>query len=78
MELWNKKHVKDIFMTNMLTVDKLAVKLNVPKSWIYDRTRKGGPDPIPFYKIGNYVRFSLPEVVEYLKSKAINGAGRNL
>lgn len=65
-------------MTDLLTVEELALILRVPKSWIYDRTRKGGPDKIPFYKVGNYVRFSNSEIMEYLKSKAVNGAGRDL
>lgn len=54
-------------MDKLLSVKELSSVLNVPRSWIYDRTRRGGPDSIPHYKIGKYLRFSEPEVREYLK-----------
>ena len=39
------------------TVEQLAEFLRVPKSWIYERTRGTGPEVIPHFKIGKYVRF---------------------
>lgn len=48
----------------LLTVDELADALKVPKSWIYDKTRK---DEIPRIKVGKYLRFRLIEVIEHLK-----------
>ena len=38
-------------------VEQLAEFLRVPKSWIYERTRGTGPEVIPHFKIGKYVRF---------------------
>jgi excisionase family DNA binding protein len=49
----------------LLTAEQLANHLNVPKSWIYERTRDNS---IPHIKIGKYVRFSLPEVLAWIKT----------
>lgn len=48
---------------------ELAAKLKVPISWVYDRTRNGGPDRIPFLKLGRYVRFIESEVLAYLMKR---------
>jgi excisionase family DNA binding protein len=50
----------------LLTVKELAEALQVPKSWVYDRTRikEGG---IPRYKVGKYVRFDLGDVLKWIK-----------
>ncbi len=61
-------------MNNLLTIEELAKILNVPKSWIYDRTRKDGPEKIPHYKIGKYVRFVEQEVIEYLKIRCMDSS----
>jgi len=53
----------------LLTPQDLADWLQVPLSWIYDRTRKSGPERLPFYKIGRYLRFSIPEIEDYLRIK---------
>ena len=37
--------------------DDLAEFLGVNVSWIYKRTRTGGPDTIPHIKLGKYLRF---------------------
>jgi len=49
-----------------LTLDELALRLRVKKSWIYSRTRESGPNSIPRIRIGKYLRFSWPEVCEWL------------
>jgi len=48
----------------LLTPDQLAEKLSVPLSWVYSRTRSG---EIPTIRAGKYCRFSLPEVMAWLK-----------
>ena len=53
----------------LITPQELAEWLQVPLSWIYDRTRKSGPERLPFYKIGRYLRFSIPEIEDYLRIK---------
>ena len=50
----------------LIGVRELALKLNVPVSWIYQHTRLGHK-AIPHMKIGKYVRFELDEVMEFFK-----------
>ena len=54
-------------MEQLLSANELAQRLKVPVSWVYDRTRSHGPDRLPHYKIGKYVRFSVAEVAVYLE-----------
>lgn len=54
---------------NLLTVDELAESLNVPKSWVYSRTRESGPDSMPRIKVGKYCRFVLNDVLAWLKNQ---------
>jgi hypothetical protein len=54
----------------LITPEELAEWLKVPMSWIYDRTRRSGPERLPVYKIGRYLRFSVPEIEDYLRIKA--------
>ena len=50
----------------LLTVDELAEMLQVPKSWIYDRTRD---DRIPCVRMGKYVRFEQTAIENWLHGK---------
>ena len=59
----------------LITPEELADWLKVPLSWIYDRTRRAGPERLPVYKIGRYLRFSVPKIENYLKIKAIEPDG---
>lgn len=54
---------------NLLNVEELAQTLNVPKSWIYSRTREFGPNSMPKIKVGKYCRFILNDVLEWLKGQ---------
>jgi len=49
-----------------LTIDELAERLKVPKSWIYAQTRKRGPGTIPRVKIGKYLRFQWMEIEKWI------------
>lgn len=52
----------------LLNADELARILGVPISWIYERCRKGSSVvPIPSLRIGRYVRFHLPAVMQWLQ-----------
>ena len=51
----------------LLTVDELAGLLKVPKSWIYEHTRKRGTEKLPHIKLGKYIRFEEHAVREYLR-----------
>ena len=50
----------------LLTVKELAEWLKVPRSWVYERTRRRGRDQLPHIKIGKYVRFEEQAVREFL------------
>ena len=52
----------------LITVDELSRILNLPKSWIYQRTSMG-PEAIPYVKIGKYVRFDAEEVLKFFKNQ---------
>ncbi len=53
----------------LLTIDELAELLDVPKGWIYQRTRDRSPSTIPFYKLGKYLRFDPNEVRAWLEAQ---------
>ena len=46
-------------------VDAAARVLDVPKSWIYDRTRRNA---IPVVRVGKYVRFDLDELLKWARA----------
>jgi excisionase family DNA binding protein len=54
---------------DLLTVDELAETLRVPKSWVYGQTRQTGRGAIPRLKVGKYLRFKLPEVMQWLEKQ---------
>ncbi len=58
----------------LVNVTELAQYLRVPETWIYDRTRKKGPDLIPHKKFGKYVRFDLesPDLQRWLNECQIS------
>ena len=45
-------------------VKQLAAHLGVPLTWIYERTRSNGPETIPHFKLGKYIRFD-PESIAF-------------
>ena len=55
--------------TNFLTIDEMAKILKVPKSWIYSRTRETGPNTIPRFRVGKYLRFRLEDVMGWLEGQ---------
>ncbi|HOW60058.1 MAG TPA: helix-turn-helix domain-containing protein [Candidatus Omnitrophota bacterium] len=50
----------------LLKVEQIADLLQVPKSWIYDRTRQGQAG-IPHIRLGAYARFDAEEVINFFK-----------
>lgn len=55
-------------MNRLLNAREIAEILDVPVSWVYQRTSIGS-SAIPFIKFGKYVRFDADEVVEFFKTK---------
>ena len=53
-------------MKNLIGISEIAKKLNVPKSWVYSRTRA---NDIPYYKLGKYCKFDESEVWDWLKKQ---------
>jgi excisionase family DNA binding protein len=52
---------------NLLTVHEVAELLQVPVSWVYERTRRHGPEQLPHFKIGKYLRFEERTLVEFIQ-----------
>jgi excisionase family DNA binding protein len=57
---------------NLLSVEELAGKLNVPKSWIYARTRQTDSGSIPRTRLGKYIRFDWEKVNEWIERQNNN------
>ena len=55
--------------TPFLDSKQLAEAMNVPESWVRERSRPGVEDPIPTHRFGKYTRFLLEEVLAHLKKK---------
>lgn len=53
-------------MTDLLTLEEVAERLKVPKSWVYNRTRPSATNPIPCHRVGKYLRFVPEEIERYL------------
>jgi excisionase family DNA binding protein len=50
----------------LLTVDEVAERLQVPRTWVYKRAAAG---KIPCLKIGRYVRFNSAELHRWLMAQ---------
>jgi predicted DNA-binding transcriptional regulator AlpA len=48
-----------------LTVPELAALLRVPVSWVYEHSRRVGPDTIPCYRAGKRLVFDREEVLAW-------------
>jgi excisionase family DNA binding protein len=58
---------QSLTLDELLTLEELAQKLNVKRSWVYARTRETGPGSLPRIKCGKYLRFSEGDVKEWLR-----------
>lgn len=52
----------------LVDVKELSSILNVPVSWIYDRTRQG-QEAIPHIKLDMYVRFDPEDVIAHFRKE---------
>lgn len=52
--------------SKLWTPDDLAAFLGVGKKWVYNRTRRNGPERIPHKKMGKLLRFD-PDSQEFKK-----------
>ena len=54
---------------NFLTIEELANRLKVRKSWLYSRTRETGPGTMPKLRLGKYLRFDYQAVMDWLRKQ---------
>ena len=50
-----------------LTIDELTEMLTLPKSFIYEHTRKGSTDPIPVFRFGKHLRFKRQDIDTWIE-----------
>jgi excisionase family DNA binding protein len=60
---------------SLLTVEEVAELLRVPRSWVYERTRKRAFDRIPGFRLGKYWRFRRADVLAWLDRQRSGGRG---
>ena len=60
----------------MLTIEQVCELLGVAKTFVYRRTCKGHPDPIPAYRLGGHLRFQPDEIDAWIQVHRldVNGA----
>jgi hypothetical protein len=55
---------------DILTPAELALRLKVSKSWVFEQTRQRAKvrneKPLPYIRLGKYLRFSWVQVCEWL------------
>jgi len=52
--------------SRMLSVSEAADFLRISKSWLNKRRCMGGPDAIPFVKIGRRVTYSIDDLATFV------------
>lgn len=55
----------------LLTVEQVAENWQVPRSWVYERTRRRGLERLPHFKLGKYLRFEETAVRQFLDQRQV-------
>lgn len=55
---------------DILTPEEVAVRLKVPESWVYEKTRARCRNPMPCLRLGRYIRFDWNAVIKWLTAGA--------
>lgn len=65
---------------DILTPEQLAQRLQVGVNWVYEKSRARGKhgNPLPVLRCGRYLRFSWPDVCEWLRSNSNGRLDRSL
>jgi len=50
----------------LLTIEEMAARLKVKKSWLYFRSMQTGDNAIPRVKVGKYLRFIPADVMAWV------------
>ncbi len=66
-EPWVGRINHDRVLEKLHTVDEVADLLQVPRSWIYQRTRRRGAEQLPHIKLGKYLRFEEDAIRAFLE-----------
>jgi excisionase family DNA binding protein len=61
----------------LITIEEVAEILNVPVSWVYERTRRRSANRIPGFRLGKYWRFRETDVLAWIERQRI-GARPNV
>jgi hypothetical protein len=64
-----------ILPADILTVNELAERLKVQRTWVYENQRRD--NPLPALHCGRYLRFSWPAVCEWLANQPAVKRGRS-
>jgi excisionase family DNA binding protein len=56
-----------------LTIDDIALMLKLPKSFVYEHTRKGAKDRIPALRFGKHLRFVREEIEKWGRKRYKKG-----
>jgi predicted DNA-binding transcriptional regulator AlpA len=57
---------------HLLTVRDVAELLQVPVSWVYKHAGPQCPNPLPYMKLGKYLRFRSTDIMAFLRSTRAN------
>jgi excisionase family DNA binding protein len=57
----------------LLTVEEVAELLQVPVSWVYERTRRRNVNRIPGFRLGKYWRFRSEDVLAWIERQQVGG-----
>jgi excisionase family DNA binding protein len=61
----------------LLSVEEVADLLQVPVSWVYERTRSREKNRIPGFRLGKYWRYEEAEVFAWLERQRSGGSHSN-
>jgi integrase len=62
----------------LLDLDQLCTQLNVSPSWVYKRTKKGAPDPLPVLRGIGRLKFDAEQVRLYIAARQRPATGATL
>ena len=68
----NREPESSVYTNDLADVREIADLLQLPTSWIYERSRRRGAERIPHFKLGKYLRFSKSEVREWVERQRGN------
>jgi predicted DNA-binding transcriptional regulator AlpA len=61
----------------IMTPEEVAQLLRTSRNWVYEKCRSRARDPLPCLRIGRYIRFEKPIILEWARKHA-NRAARQV